>query len=60
MTSGHTYSHLIIPAWNAIMRLGFFLMAVFLLSEIKKLLENEQTFARIDFSTGVANSSAFY
>lgn len=59
LTSGHTYSHLAIPVWNSIMRLGFFLMAAFSLSMIKKLLEKEQTFARIDFLTGVANSRAF-
>lgn len=59
-TSGHTYSYFAIPVWNSIMRLGFFLMAAFSLSEIKKLLENEQTFARIDFLTGIANSRDFY
>lgn len=58
--SGHTYSHLAIPVWNSIMRLGFFLMTAFSLTAIKKLLEKEQTFARIDFLTGVANSRAFY
>lgn len=59
ITSGHTYSHLAIPVWNSVTRLGFFLMAAFSLSAIKKLLEEEQTFARNDFLTGVANSRAF-
>ena len=59
ITSGHTYSHPAIPVWNSIMRLGFYLMAAFLFSAIKVLLEKEQTFARIDFLTGVANSRAF-
>jgi diguanylate cyclase (GGDEF)-like protein len=59
ISAGHPYSHLAIPVWNSIMRLGFFLMAAFLLSVIKRLLEREQTFARIDFLTGVANSRAF-
>ncbi|KAF0144081.1 MAG: Uncharacterized protein FD156_2125 [Nitrospirae bacterium] len=58
--SGHAYSHLAIPVWNSIMRLGFFLIAAFSLLEIKKLLIKEQTFARIDFLTGVSNSRAFY
>jgi diguanylate cyclase (GGDEF)-like protein len=58
--SGHIYSHPAIPVWNLIIILGFFLMAAFSLLEIKKLLENEQTFARTDFLTGVANSRAFY
>ena len=58
--SGHIYSHPAIPAWNSIMRLGFFLIVAFSLLEIKKLLEKEQTSARTDFLTGVANSRAFY
>ena len=60
MTSGHTYSHLAIPVWNSITRLGFFFMAAFSLSAIKKLLVNEQSFSRIDFLTGITNSRAFY
>jgi diguanylate cyclase (GGDEF)-like protein len=59
LASGHTYSHLAIPVWNSIMRLGFFLMGTLSLSAIKKLLEREQAFARIDFLTGITNSRAF-
>ncbi len=57
--SGHLYSHPILPVWNAIMRLGFFLLIVFSLSEIKRLLVSEQTSARIDFLTGISNSRNF-
>lgn len=60
ITSGHIYSHPTIPVWNSIMRLGVFLMAAFLLSAIKTLLEREKTFARADSLTGIANSRAFY
>lgn len=59
LTSGHTYSHFAIPIWNSLMRLGFFFMATFSLSAIKKLLEKEQALARNDFLTGVANRMAF-
>lgn len=58
--SGHIYSHFAISVWNLIMRLGFFLMVAFSLLEIKRLLKNEQTFARTDFLTSIANSRAFY
>jgi diguanylate cyclase (GGDEF)-like protein len=58
--AGNTYSNSFIPAWNTIIRLGFFLITALSLSEIKILLENEQTFARIDFLTGVTNRRAFY
>ena len=59
ITSGHIYAQPAIPVWNSIMRLGFFLMATFSLSAMKELLDKEQTFARNDFLTGVANSRAF-
>ena len=57
--SGHYYSNVVIPVWNSIMRLGFYLLAVFSLSEIKRLLEREQTSSRIDFLTGIGNSRVF-
>jgi diguanylate cyclase (GGDEF)-like protein len=58
--SGNIYSYFAISVWNSMMRLGLFLMAAFSLLEIKRLLENERTFARTDFLTSVANSRAFY
>jgi len=60
LAAGHTYSHLLIPVWNTFILLAYFLITVFSLSEIKKLLENEQKSARTDFLTGAANSRAFY
>lgn len=60
LMSGHTYSHFAIPIWNAVMRLGFFLLCSFSLSSIKQLYEKEKKSALFDFLTGVANSKAFY
>ncbi|MBN1365971.1 MAG: GGDEF domain-containing protein [Syntrophaceae bacterium] len=60
ISAGNVYSHPLILVWNTTMRLGFFLLAVFAFSEIKKLLGVEQTFARTDFLTDIANSRAFY
>ncbi len=60
LASGHTYSHLAIPIWNLIMRFGLFLIVAFALSTIKKLLAEEQLFARTDFLTEAYNSRAFY
>jgi len=57
--AGHIYSHFMIPVWNGIMRLGFFLIVSFAFLEIKNLLEKERSFARVDFLTGVMNSRAF-
>ena len=57
--AGHIYSHFMIPMWNGIMRLGFFLIVSFALLTIRNLLEKERSFARVDFLTGVMNSRAF-
>lgn len=59
ISSGHTYSHFAIPVWNSVMRLGFFLIAAYSLSAIRRLLEKEQSLARVDFLTGVINRRAF-
>jgi len=57
--AGHIYPYFMIPVWNAMMRLGFFLIVSFALLTIRNLLEKEQSFARVDFLTGVMNSRAF-
>ncbi|QQS55272.1 MAG: GGDEF domain-containing protein [Candidatus Competibacteraceae bacterium] len=57
--AGHSYSHLAIPLWNTLIRLGFFLSNVFLLAELREHLTNEQRLARMDALTGVFNSRAF-
>lgn len=54
-TSGHTYSHPSIPYWNMSVRLGTFLVITFLLSALKRALENEKELARTDSLTGIAN-----
>jgi diguanylate cyclase (GGDEF)-like protein len=58
--AGDIYSNSFIPVWNASIRLGFFLITAFSLMEIKRLLNTEQMYARIDFLTGVTNRRAFY
>jgi diguanylate cyclase (GGDEF)-like protein len=54
------YSHFLIPYWNAIVRLGFFLITSFMLSKFKDELEKEKELGRIDDLTGVSNSRSFY
>jgi diguanylate cyclase (GGDEF)-like protein len=46
--------------WNAIVRLGFFLVVSNLLSSLHQSIEHEKTLARTDYLTGVQNSRAFY
>lgn len=58
--AGHTYSHPLIPYWNAIVRLSFFLITTYLLARLKGQLKLERTLARTDPLTQVANSKHFY
>jgi diguanylate cyclase (GGDEF)-like protein len=57
---GQTYSHPLIPYWNMLVRLGFFLVITFLLSELQVRLRRETDSARIDPLTGIANRRQFY
>jgi diguanylate cyclase (GGDEF)-like protein len=56
---GITYSHPAIPYWNALTRLGFFIIVTVLLSILKQELEREQELSRTDSLTGANNFRAF-
>ena len=58
--SGHAYSGYVIPIWNTIMRLGFFLIINNLLVLVKNLLDVERNISRTDFLTKMANTRKFY
>jgi diguanylate cyclase (GGDEF)-like protein len=60
VTAGNLYSHPFIYAWNTLIRLGFFVLTVLLLSTLKRTLEREKESARTDYLTGAANSRLFY
>lgn len=53
--SGITYSNSMIHLWNAVIRLGFFLLPVLLL----RLLEQERRLSRTDPLTGACNNRFF-
>lgn len=55
-----SYELPVIPYWNMIVRLGFFLFIVITLSKLKTAFEHEKTLSRTDSLTGVANKRAFY
>jgi diguanylate cyclase (GGDEF)-like protein len=50
----------LIPAWNAVMRLGYFLIIAYVLGALKDALRREEAMARSDFLTKSANRRAFY
>ena len=60
VTAGHSYLYPFIYAWNTLMRLGFFVVVVFLLSALKSALEREKEIANKDYLTGAVNSRFFY
>lgn len=55
----HSYAHILILFWNALVRMTFFLTTTFLLTNTSKILDRESQLARTDFVTGIYNSHAF-
>ncbi|MDY6794152.1 MAG: diguanylate cyclase [Actinomycetota bacterium] len=60
VTSGSTYANMAIPVWNALVRMGFFLVILIVLDRLHGSLNRERDLARTDSLTGAANSRAFY
>jgi len=60
VSSGYEYSHMAIPVWNALMRLGIFLIVGSSFAAMRKLHARESENARIDYVTGVSNARSFY
>ncbi|MBU0468727.1 MAG: GGDEF domain-containing protein [Candidatus Omnitrophica bacterium] len=46
--------------WNALIRLGFFLLFVVVLSELKLAFSREQKLSRTDHLTGISNNQHFF
>ena len=53
------YSILAAPYWNSVVMLSIFLIVGYLLAELKTLLQREESLARTDYLTGVANKRSF-
>jgi diguanylate cyclase (GGDEF)-like protein len=60
LVSGHPYSRIAVPIWNATMVLGMFLIVAFSITALKKLLIKEREHAHTDDLTGVENIRFFY
>jgi diguanylate cyclase (GGDEF)-like protein len=60
VASGHPYPHPLIPVWNTIIRLGYFVIITLLLSALRRATEREREWARTDRLTGAVNSRFFY
>lgn len=56
---GHQYSHPAIPYWNMLVRFGFFLIILIILSRLKGTYETVKTLSNVDPLTGVLNGRTF-
>jgi len=59
IAAGHADQGLFVIAWNAGVRLGFFVTVSVILAKLKDSLEREKMLARKDFLTGISNNQAF-
>ncbi|MFO1316568.1 MAG: GGDEF domain-containing protein [Burkholderiales bacterium] len=59
LAAGHQYAHPAIAIWNALVRLGYFLVASLLLSALRASLAAQQHLARTDALTGMYGRRAF-
>jgi len=60
MSAGSSYSHPVVYAWNALIRLSFFLIVTLLLSELRRSVQIERELAHTDYLTGAMNSRFFF
>jgi diguanylate cyclase (GGDEF)-like protein len=58
--TGHPYSNPLIPIWNSLIRLSFFVIITMLLSTAREAMDREKELARTDSLTGAVNSRLFY
>jgi diguanylate cyclase (GGDEF)-like protein len=57
--AGAVYSSSFVYFWNTIIRIGFFLLPVFMI-RLAKAMEREKVYARTDFLTGALNTRYFH
>lgn len=58
IASGHSYTHSLLPVWNALIRLSFFVIITWLVAALRQA--SERDLARIFSLTGAVNSRFFY
>lgn len=58
--AGQEYSNQIFFFWNTLIRLGFFIIVTYLISELKRSQKIIQESARTDYATGTLNARRFH
>jgi diguanylate cyclase (GGDEF)-like protein len=59
-SDGEDYAHPVIYFWNLMIRLGFFLIVTYLLTELRNTQRIVQALSRTDHTTGAVNSRYFH
>jgi diguanylate cyclase (GGDEF)-like protein len=59
ISAGHPYSNPLIPYWNSLIRLIFFVIITWLLSSLRDSIRLEREHSRTDYLTGAANARLF-
>ena len=57
--TAHHFSHPLIPYWNGVVELGFFIVVALILSRLRSTTEHWAILARTDPLTGILNRRAF-
>ncbi|MBN1879022.1 GGDEF domain-containing protein [bacterium] len=57
---GHTYNHPLLPIWNSLIRMTFFMIISFLLRALKNGLLRERELAHTDYLTSAINVRYFH
>ncbi len=60
LMAGESFSHPLIPLWNALIRMGFYLVVAILITRLHDIIEMEKNISRTDYLTNTANSRGFY
>jgi diguanylate cyclase (GGDEF)-like protein len=60
LAAGYSYSSFLIPIWNTLIRLTFFILITLLLFGLRNATEREKELARVDYLTGAANTRLLY
>lgn len=59
MVDGQIFSRPLIPLWNALVRMGFFVIVSVLITRLRESMERERSLATTDPLTGLMNRRAF-
>ena len=60
LASGNQHSTILVPVWNSLVRLAFFLIILWLLLNVREKLAFEESLADTDSLTGLSNRRFFY